>query len=104
MATYSSASLIPSTSNSYQNHNICEQKSVKNGGSPTFKAHSNTSNGYHPSYYAATNNVANSTGTANSLLNSAVKVSLISKNIFSKNIIVYLCSTIKNTPKSIKIE
>ena len=74
MATYSSPSSNSSSAYKYAESNQDHPKSKSN--SPVYQAQS--TNGYHQTYYA---NVANSTGTANSMLNGAIKVSLNSKNL-----------------------
>lgn len=76
MATYSSTpSSASSSAYKYAESNQYHPKSKTN--SPVYQAQS--TNGYQP-YYA---NVANSTGTANSLLNGTVKVSLNSNYLNS---------------------
>lgn len=84
MATYSSSTRSSTASSTYlsgkyANEATSYQSSKSKTNSPVYQAQSN--NGYQ-SYYANTATAA--TGAANSLLNGAVKVSVLSKNFFGK--------------------
>ena len=91
MATYSCSSPSSRASSAYLSGKYAESNhegSKSKTSSPAYQAQSN--NGYQ-TYYAnvATANVANSTGTANSLLNGPLKLSVLSKLIYDSEMKCY---------------